>query len=432
MKFLDTLLGSMVMCITSLPLIMLILILQRGATVPANPALDQAQIAEIQQLLIDNDPRQLLASDFQQVRLAETELNALAIYVKDSNPALESINVHTDLIENGAMASLSIPINAMGLHRYFNIALNFNHVDDRLSLTSVEAGSLNIPAPLLAPMREFIAIRLREEGNFQLVSSFIDSLHFQSISEDNIVIQLDWQDENLEELGDQARQVFVSAREADRMIYYHDRLVTITNELPREINTIGLNDLLRPLFLYASVNSAGGADPIAENRAVFIVLSAYLTELDLATLIGDDVELAIPRVVDVVIDRREDLARHVVTSAAISASAGAGMAEVLSVYKEVHDSRYRTGFSFTDIAANQAGSRLGDLASRSEADAFLFQDLMKAILNESEFMPSLGTYDGMTEEEFIARFGSRESEAYLQRVQEITDSIAARPFYQSF
>jgi hypothetical protein len=432
MKYMDTLLGSVVMCITSLPLILLILTMQRGATVPVSTALDQEQIAEIQQLLIDNDPRQLLASEYQQVRLTETELNALATYVKDSNPALETLNFHTDLVENSVIARMSIPIKAIGLRRFFNISLIFDHVDDRLTLASIEAGPLNYPILMLTPMRSFFAARLRDEENFQLLSAFIDSLHFQSISEDNIVIQLDWQGDNLEQLGDQARQVFVSAREADRMIYYHERLVTTTNDLPTEINRIGLNDLLRPLFLFASVNSAAGADPIAENRAVFIVLSAYLTDLDLATLIGDDVELPMPRIVDVVIENREDLAQHVVTSAAIAASAGAGMAEVLSVYKEVHDSRYRTGFSFTDIAANQTGTQLGDLASRSETDAFLFQDLMKSILNESEFMPPLGTYDGMTEEEFTERFDNRESETYRQRVQEIANSIAARPFYQFF
>ncbi len=71
------------MCISSLPLILLILTIEKNPAMPANPPLDQAQVAEIQQLLIDHDPRQLLASPFQEVRLTESELNALATYLKN-------------------------------------------------------------------------------------------------------------------------------------------------------------------------------------------------------------------------------------------------------------------------------------------------------------------------------------------------------------
>lgn len=432
MKSLDTLFSSLVLCISSLPLILLILTLQRAPAVADNPPLDQSQINEIQQLLIDHDPRRLLASEFQEVRLTEPELNALSAYVKNSNPDLDPVNVHTDLIQNGATMALSIPVNILGMLRYFNISLHFSHVDDGLSLTAVNAGALNIPAPLLTPLLSTVLARLRQDPNFQLVSTFVDSLHFQSIDEDQMVILLDWQGDNLQQLEDQARQVFVSAREAERLEFFHNRLVDSLATLPVGVSTISLNDLFRPLFLYASINTAGGADPVAENRAVFIVLTAYLTELELNQLIGSDVTLAVPKQVKVIIESREDLARHVTSSAAIAASAGATMAEVLSVYKEVHDARYRTGFSFTDIAANQAGTLLGLLASRSQEDAVLFQDNMKDSLSESDYMPVLGTYDGMTEAQFIEQYGSLDSEAYRQRLQEITDSILQRPFYGAF
>jgi len=122
----------------------------------------------------------------------------------------------------------------------------------------------------------------------------------------------------------------------------------------------------------------------------------------------------------------------VVGSAAIAASAGAAMAEVISIYKEVHDSRFRTGFSFTDIAANQAGSLLGMLATRSGRDARLFQDIIKDSQASTDYLPPVGTYDGMTEAEFIEAYGSRDSEAYQARLAEITDRIATSPIYARF
>jgi len=432
MKILDVLFSSLVLCISSLPLILLILALQRAPAVPENRPLDQARINEIQQLLIDHDPRQLLASDYQEVRLTESEVNALAIYVKNSNPVLAEVNVNTDLVDNGTDVHLSIPVEVIGLLRYVNLTMHFTQVEDGLTLDAMNVGALDIPSPVMAPIRAAVLSRLSGDTNFQLVSSFLDSIHIRSINDDRVVVELDWQEDNRRQLQDQARQVFVSAREAQRLLYFHDRLVDTLAELPGDVRSVSLNDLLRPLFLYAGINSDGGASPVAENRAVFIVLTAYLTDLELEQFIGDEVTIATPRQVKVVIDSREDLPQHVVSSAAIAVSAGVAMAEVLSIYKEVHDSRYRTGFSFTDIAANQAGTMLGLLASRSAADARLFQDRMANSQSALDYLPDVGTYDGMTEAQFMEQYGSRESEAYLERLAEITDSIAARPFFAGF
>jgi hypothetical protein len=432
MRILDTLLSSVVTCMTSLPLILVLLTLQRSPAVPQNPPLDQKQISEVQQLLIDHDPRQLLASEFQEVRLSEQELNALITYIKNSNPVLKSVNIHNDLIQDGIVLGLSVPVELFGFTSYFNLILHLDLNDDSLAINQVDAGALTLPSRLLTPIGHYLKNRFAEDNNFQLLASFMSSLHFRFIEEERIAIILDWQESNLDQLGDQARQVFVSTREAERLQHYHETLVTTLAAVPTGVRRISLAELLRPLFLQASINSAGSSNPASENRAALIVLSAYLTEANLARLTGSEIELSTPRRLRVVIESREDLPRHVISSAAIAASAGASMAEVLSIYKEVHDARYRTGFSFTDIAANQAGALLGTLSSRSDRDALLFQAQMQNLDTEAAFLPLLGTYDGMTEEEFVEQYGSRDSDAYRQKITDITDSILAQPFYQPF
>ncbi len=432
MNIFDNLLGSIVTCITSLPLIIVLLTLDVLPGVPSNAVLDQGQVNEVQQLLIDHDPRRLLASEFQEVRLTEPELNALTTYIKSNNPVFDAVNTRIGLDEDAVSVGLSIPLDLMGLQRYFNLTLGFTHINGKLVLKQLDAGALGLPAVILSPLGKVIASRLAEDPNYQLVSTFMNSLHFQDINARRMVIVLDWQGDNRQLLEDQARRAFVSAREAQRLVFYQEKLVDTIAALPESAGTIGLNDLFRPIFLFANINSVAGADPVAENRAAFIVLSTYLADFNLEQLVGTDLDIPVSRPLKVVIERREDLARHVSGSAAISASAGASMAELLSVYKEVHDSRYRTGFSFTDIAANQAGSLLGMLATRSTEDALLFQQIMMDSESPGDYLPQLGTYDGMTEAEFIEQYGSRESEAYRMRLKNISDSIAARPFYQSF
>ena len=111
MKIFDNFFSSLFLCITSLPIILLLLMFAKEPAVAPNPALDLEQVNRIQQLLIDNDPRQLLASDYQEVRLTQDELNALVTYLRNSDPALSVLNITTLLAENTATVSLSIPVS---------------------------------------------------------------------------------------------------------------------------------------------------------------------------------------------------------------------------------------------------------------------------------------------------------------------------------
>ncbi len=295
MKIFDNFFSSLFLCITSLPIILLLLLFAKEPAVAPNPALDLEQVNRIQQLLIDNDPRQLLASDYQEVRLTQDELNALVTYLRNSDPALSVLNITTLLAENTATVSLSIPVSVLGLQPWLNLSLHFVQREGALTLEQVDAGAISLPSPIMKALRQGVASRLAQDENFQLLTSFMASLHFQSITEERMVIMLDWKEENRRLLEDQARQVFVSAREAERLLFFQSKLADVTANLPAEISSVALNELLRPLFIFASLNTAGGASAIAENRAIFIVLSAYLTDLELAQLIGDDTTMTAPQ-----------------------------------------------------------------------------------------------------------------------------------------
>ena len=66
---------------------------------------------------------------------------------------------------------------------------------------------------------------------------------------------------------------------------------------------------------------------------------------------------------------RGDLAQHFTVSAAVSAAAGAALADFIGLYKEIDDARRGSGFSFADLAADRAGTRLGQLATATEESA---------------------------------------------------------------
>ena len=135
--------------------------------------------------------------------------------------------------------------------------------------------------------------------------------------------------------------------------------------------------------------------------------------------------------IEVRIQRRQDLAQHVASIAAISALAGANLAEFLSTTKEAYDARYRSGFSFSDLTANTVGVTLANYLTANSASAIEMQRRLSKILIESDYMPEVGNNrDGISETDFNAIYIDRSSAEYNQRLEEIQSLIDARPLFQ--
>jgi len=135
--------------------------------------------------------------------------------------------------------------------------------------------------------------------------------------------------------------------------------------------------------------------------------------------------------IEVRLQRRQDLAQHVVSIAAITASAGADFAELLSTTKEAYDARYRSGFSFSDLTANSVGVTLASYSTMNRQSALEMQKRMTNLQMESDYMPEVGgSRDGISESAFNAIYSDRNSSEYRQRILEIQAFIDSRPLFQ--
>ena len=72
--------------------------------------------------------------------------------------------------------------------------------------------------------------------------------------------------------------------------------------------------------------------------------------------------------------------RHLLISAARAAEGGGPLSDAIGVYKEVSDSRGGSGFSFNDLAADRAGTRLG-LRARRDAVVVFFLGFFLVLTN---------------------------------------------------
>jgi hypothetical protein len=130
------------------------------------------------------------------------------------------------------------------------------------------------------------------------------------------------------------------------------------------------------------------------------------------------------------LQRRQDLAQHLVSIAAITASAGADLAQMLSTTKEAYDARYRSGFSFSDLTANSVGLAMAQLSTRDESTARAMQERLANLGSESDYMPEVGNNrDGLSESAFNAMYTDSSSPEYQRRLAEIQTLINNKPLF---
>ena len=182
--------------------------------------------------------------------------------------------------------------------------------------------------------------------------------------------------------------------------------------------------VMAPLFAGAS------GDAAEENRAALTALAAYLSGISLPKLLegdGRSIRRA-PRVL-LSLHGRRDFAEHFVISAALTVNGGSRLANAIGLIKEEEDADRGSGFSFTDLAANRAGVRLGERAT-GEAAAQVRQRLATARV-DADLLPDFRDLpEFMPEAEFERRFGPVGSPRYQQVIDRIDARLAVHPLAQ--
>jgi hypothetical protein len=120
-----------------------------------------------------------------------------------------------------------------------------------------------------------------------------------------------------------------------------------------------------------------------------------------------------------------------VTTAGIQVAAGSGISNFIGEAKEISDADGPSGFSFTDIAADRAGVRFAEIATRSESSARKLQAALADGATESEFFPKVGDFpEGLSESEFKSAYGDLDTPKYNAMVEKIDARIETVPLYK--
>lgn len=174
---------------------------------------------------------------------------------------------------------------------------------------------------------------------------------------------------------------------------------------------------------------SGLGNPAETNRAAFVALAAYTvgpSAMQLAPGMREKIAscpqaFRTPRIVG-----RDDLPKHWSLSAALSVTLGDDVSAAMGQWKELSDSRPNgTGFSFVDLAADRSGLAAARRAT-DPAGASAFAARLRTATPE-QIIPigALALSEGLTEAQFVARYGTIDSKAFAAATARV-DRVIAR------
>jgi len=417
------------------PILMLALALQTYPSVAENPVLDNIAINTIEQLIVDNAPARIGTAGELSINLDHDELNLLAAFTLQRLLGMTTINANVQVAAEKAAIDLAMPFRTPVLPLYLNLRADLHQTGPGFEISSIKLGNLPIPGWLI---RSFLS-----QGEKYLASNYVNyhelsdlrqSLKEISFTPNAVILNLDWEPQMVSRVQSQVEQLLLSAESKERILIYYRNIGILLETVPQDSNSVSLDILLYPLFANAGSRALKGADIVAEHRALLQALSLYVSDSDVTALSAAATSNNPPlaRRLAVTVQRRQDLAQHFTSSAAMTANVGADIAEILSTSKEAHDARYRSGFSFSDLAANIAGIAFGSAATSSPESALDLQERLATATQETDYMPIVARdYTGLTEDDFSQQYQDRVSQAYLDRVAEINTQIAVLPIYRA-
>ena len=172
-------------------------------------------------------------------------------------------------------------------------------------------------------------------------------------------------------------------------------------------------------------------DPVEENRAAILALAMLLGHRHVETLVGqvadEELRLSAERHVgSVALRRRTDWSKHFLVSAALALLSNESLSDAAGLLKEELDAgEGGSGFSFSDLLADRAGTLFALAATRDKKSARRMQDRLAAGFDIDEvFPPAADLPEGIQDAELQAKYGGVGGEEYMGVIREIERRLA--------
>lgn len=380
----------------------------------------RADLIWVKALFQKHDPRRQTPDVIHSIQLDEAELNRLLNYAVEL-PRVSGIAAELTPGQASLTATFSMPRNPFGA--YLNLSAEVAEVPGGIRINSLQLGSLPLPGILANGLARLAHRWLSRDETYATLANAFSQVNFD---ENRASLDYRWRPELLTQLERKSAELLIPTEDQVRMLAYAEQLEALLKRHPHG-STVSLAKVVAPLFAHAQSIGDNAAE---ENRAALTALAAYLSGISLSKLLegkGQSIRRA-PRVL-LALHGRRDFAEHFVISAAITVNAGGRLANAIGLIKEEEDAGKGSGFSFTDLAANRAGVRLGERATGE--DAAQVQHYLSSARSDAALLPDFRNLpEYMPQAEFDRRFGPVGGPRYQRVIDRIDARLAAHPLTQ--
>ena len=310
-------------------------------------------------------------------------------------------------------ASVEVPRNPFG--RWLNVDARFEQTAALPRLAVLHIGRLPLPGWLARPVAQALLAHADPHGRHRLAADIVCSIGFDAGRAQALYV---WRADTRQRVG----AALLPPADRARLAAYARRLAELAAAGPG--GEVSLAAVLPPLFELARQRSgAAGGDAARENRAAILMLALHAAggAQRAAGPAAFGAPIAAPP--HLTLAGRDDFPQHLLISAALAIEGGGAFADAVGLYKEIADTHGGSGFSFNDIAADRAGTRLGLLAVQRPAE---LQARLAAGVAEADFMPDVSDLpEFLAGDEFRRRYGSAGSPAYERMLANIDARVGA-------
>jgi uncharacterized protein YfiM (DUF2279 family) len=397
-----------------LPVIALSLAVEATPRIRSPSTLMPADIARAKYLIRAHDPRRAGQDGARILMLNRKDVELLLGYAAtrlDRNFA-----ARVDLLPRAAFVQATLELPAGPFGRYFNIEAVLRETGTLPEIDRFTLGRLPIPP---AAANWALARLTPGNGGADVARDLVNKISFVTGG-----VRIEY--ETRPDLPDRLRAALISDEERERLRVHHLRLSEVLAGIPAQGDS--LTALLAPMMALAKQREG---DAAAENRAALITLAAYVGGRRLTTLIPEAASWPKLARRSLTLAGRGDFAQHFAISAAFAATGGGPLSDAVGLAKEFEDARHGSGFSFSDLAADRAGTLFGERATGNPSEARRFAARVAAGIRESDILPSLDDLpEFLSGAEFAARYGGPGQPAYERLIGRIEQRVAACPLYR--
>jgi hypothetical protein len=413
--------GGSLLALTVAALVLLVGLLALALDhAPAVAERTDVRIEDVQHALTlarSHDPRRSTPGQLNQLSVTERDVELL---LNHGAKRLLGMRVALTLQAQQGELQASLPWKFGPLGGWLNLQTTWQETVGLPALARWRVGSLPLPTALARPLLHAAAVRLGvARADLQLVPQVVQQVRFGA---DRMDVAYIWQTDTSNRL----LSALTPLAEQGRLQAYNALLTALTQR--NKGWTTPLPDLLLPMFELARQRSEGTENAAQENRAAVLTLALYVTGRRLGSVVPAARGWPQPRQLKVLLAGRDDFPQHFLVSAFLAMEGTSPLTDAIGLAKEVADANGGSGFSFTDLAANRAGLRFGQMAV---LEPLQLQQRLARGADEAGLVPPMADLpEFMQQAEFEAFYGQVGSPPYQRVLVDIEARLNALPLYR--